>query len=133
MKKKFIPIILFAICIILIVVSSLNVVHAAPCATSGSTSSGTIGSLAGEIYGGGGTLARAGSIILGAIKWIGVAIIIGAIIAKGIKYVSVSPEGKAEIKKEMIMLAIGGILLFTFTTVLGIIETLVINSGLQNY
>lgn len=70
-------------------------------------------------------------IIVGIIKWVGVAVLIGAIMLKGIKYVTVSPDGKAEIKKDIIMLTIGAILLFSFTTLIDIVYELVQKSGLS--
>ena len=48
-----------------------------------------------------------------------------------IKYVTVSPEGKAEIKKQIIMFVIGAILLFSVTTFIDIIYDLTQKSGLN--
>lgn len=70
-------------------------------------------------------------VILGIIKYVGVAISVGAVIINGIKYVTVSPEGKAEIKKQIIMFVIGAILLFSVTTFIDIIYDLTQESGLN--
>ena len=77
-------------------------------------------------------LSGVASLTLGVIRWVGVVIMIGAIIFKGIKYVTVSPEGKAEIKKDLIMLTIGALLLFTVTKLLDIIFDMVVASGLNS-
>ena len=76
-------------------------------------------------------LAAPAKLILGIIKYVGVAICVGAIIVNGIKYVTVSPEGKAEIKKQIIMFVIGAILLFSVTTFIDIIYDLTQESGLN--
>lgn len=63
--------------------------------------------------------------IVSIIRWVGIAILIGAIMVKGIKYVTASPEGKAEIKKEIIMLVVGVILLYGITKLADIIYIIV--------
>ncbi len=82
------------------------------------------------ITGGGNPFGGAANIILGWIKWIGVAILIGAIIVKGIHYVSASPDGKAQLKKEITMLAVGAVLLFGFLLLVNIVYDLVKGAGL---
>lgn len=77
-------------------------------------------------------LAGVASLVLGVIKWVGVVILIGAIIIKGMKYVTVSPEGKAEIKKDLIMLTVGALILFTVTSLLDIIFDIVVKAGLNS-
>ena len=77
-------------------------------------------------------LSGVASLVLGVIRWVGVVIMIGAIIIKGIKYVTVSPEGKAEIKKDLIMLTVGALILFTVTTLLDIIFDMVVRAGLNS-
>lgn len=76
-------------------------------------------------------LATPAKYILGIIKYVGVAICVGAIIVNGIKYVTVSPDGKAEIKKQIIMFVVGAILLFSVTTFIDIIYDLTQKSGLN--
>ena len=58
-------------------------------------------------------------------------ILIGAVIVKGIKFVSASPDGQASIKKEIIMLVIGGGLLFLVTAILQLVIDLVSDAGLN--
>ena len=77
-------------------------------------------------------LSGVASLVLGVIRWVGVVIMIGAIIIKGIKYVTVSPEGKAEIKKDLIMLTVGALILFTVTSLLDIIFDIVVKAGLNS-
>lgn len=84
-----------------------------------------------DIYGQGASLAGVAGIIIGIIRWVGTAILIGAVIMKGIQFVSSSPDGQAKIKNEIILLVLGGILLFSFTWILEIIENAVIESGMH--
>ena len=116
MKKKYLVLIIYSIVILLVVISNLNISNAG---------------VSEQIWGDAWSLSRVGSIIVGIIKWFGVAILIGAIILKGIKFVSASPEGQASIKKELIMLAIGAVLLFIFTDILDIIYKAVVDAGLH--
>ena len=84
-----------------------------------------------EIWGQSGRLSGAGTKIVGIIQWAGLMILVGAVIVKGIKFVSASPDGQAAIKKEIFMLVIGGVLLFAITHIIRIIIDLVQKSGLQ--
>lgn len=77
-------------------------------------------------------LYKPAEIIAGVIKWGGEAILVGAIIWKGIQYVTVSPEGKAEIKKQIVMLTIGAFLLFATTELINIVLDFVRRSGLNS-
>ena len=82
---------------------------------------------AGDLYGniisgGNNKLYAPARMILGIIKWVGTAILIGRVIMKGIQYVSVSPEGK-----DMVMLVIGAVLLFGFASILDIIYDVTVN------
>ena len=61
--------------------------------------------------------------ILGIIKWAGAAIAVGMLMFIGIKYVTASPDGKAEIKKTAIIYVLGAILIFSASAILGIIRT----------
>lgn len=45
----------------------------------------------------------------------------------GIKFLTASPEGKAEIKKSAVIYVVGAILLFAATGILGIVRTLASN------
>lgn len=120
MKKKYFASSILLVSIMFIIISSVNATYAVDTA---SISSG--------IWGGASVLSNAGNLIVSAIQWIGLAILVGAVILKGIKFVSSAPDGKAEIKKEIVLLAVGAILLFTITTILNIILSLVQNAGLQ--
>ena len=69
---------------------------------------------------------KAGNIagtVLGAIKWIGVAIAIGMLMFLGIKYITSSPEGKADLKKQLGVYVLGFVLLVGATVIVGILET----------
>lgn len=116
MKKKHLKKIIFIITLLFIIISCSNFVNA---------------DLSSDIWGGAADLSNAGKSIVGIIKWVGIAVLIGAIILKGIKFVSSAPEGQASVKKELVMLTIGAVLLFTFTTVIEIIYDTVANAGLQ--
>lgn len=61
--------------------------------------------------------------ILGIIKWAGAAIAVGMLMFIGIKYVTASPDGKAEIKKTAIIYVLGAVLIFSASAILGIIQT----------
>lgn len=60
--------------------------------------------------------------ILGAIKWIGVAISIGMLMYLGIKYVTSSPDGKADLKGKLGVYILGFVLIVAATVIVGIIE-----------
>lgn len=77
-------------------------------------------------------LAGSVNIILGVIKWGGVAILIAMIIYKGIKFMTVAPEGKAQIKNELIMLVIGAFILFSVVSLVDWVYTLISNSNIND-
>lgn len=60
----------------------------------------------------------AGSDIAGIIMWFGIGISVIMLMVKGIKFILSAPEGKAEVKKELIPWAIGLVLLFTITMII---------------
>lgn len=70
-----------------------------------------------------GGIAGTVSTILGIIKWAGAAIAVGMLMFIGIKYVTASPDGKAEIKKTAIIYVLGAVLIFSASAILGIIQT----------
>ena len=118
MKSKKLALIIYVIFIMFVIISNFSIVNA--------------DNISGLIWGSETwSLANAGNYIVGIIKWFGVAILIGAIIVKGIKFVSASPDGQASIKKELVMLTIGAVLLFTFTSIIEIIYDAVVDAGLQ--
>lgn len=70
-----------------------------------------------------GGIASTVSVILAIITWAGAAIAVGMLMFIGIKYVTASPEGKAEIKKTAMYYVLGAILIFSASAILGIIRT----------
>lgn len=63
--------------------------------------------------------------ILGIVTYICYAVAVIMLLMLGIKYITASPEGKAEIKKTAIMYVIGAILVFAASAVLNIIRGLI--------
>lgn len=61
--------------------------------------------------------------ILGVAQVIGVAVAVIMLIVLAIKYISASPEGKAEIKKSAYVYIIGAVLLFGGVFILNIIQS----------
>ena len=120
MKKKQLVMILFILVLLFIVLANISTVFAAPNAIYDVLNPGM------------NPLTNAAGYILNIIRWVGVVILVGAIIVKGLKYVTSSPEGKADIKNDIIMLTVGAILLFAFTTFIDIIYDLVVKSGLKS-
>lgn len=118
MKKKFI-IILYIIGIIYLIVSNCSIVMAQDIKN--------IYNVVGDNNG----LYNAAKIVLGIIKWAGVVICIIVIMIKGIKFMTVSPEGKAKIKEELVMIVVGAIILFSFVTLIDTVYTLVQNAKLN--
>lgn len=65
--------------------------------------------------------------VLGALKWIGIAISVGMLIFMGIKYVTSSPDGKAEYKKQLGPYVVGLVLIIGASTIVGILENTIGN------
>lgn len=134
MKKKHIVMILYIMLIIFVMLSNVSFSNASNPTTTTTTAvkqeNTDLGSMYDVLQPGQNPLASGTKIVLGIIRWVGTAILIGAVIVKGIKYVTAAPDGKAEIKKDMIMLFIGALLLFGFTKLIDIIYDLVVHSGL---
>ena len=99
MKKKIKSVLIIVYAILL----NLNTVHA--------SGAGQIYNFSNNDTGG---LISAASYIAGFIVYIGIAISVGVLIIKGIKFITSSPQGKADVKKELIPWAIGLVLLLTF-------------------
>ena len=53
--------------------------------------------------------------------WVGVMIAVGMMIFLGIKYVTASPDGKADLKKQLGIYVLGLVLILAATTIVGII------------
>ena len=69
------------------------------------------------------------------VGWLFYGILIAAVIAimiKGIKFIVAAPDGKAEIKKELIPWAIGIVILLAFRTLISIVVNWVSGSGINN-
>lgn len=62
--------------------------------------------------------------ILGIIQAVGVSVAIIMLVYIGIKFIMTSPEGKADVKRELVPYLIGCILLFAGTTLIGIIANI---------
>lgn len=69
---------------------------------------------------GGYEIVSAARMIGGYIKYAALAVAVIMLMVKGIKFITSSPEGKADVKKEMMPWAIGIVLLFTISTILSI-------------
>lgn len=66
--------------------------------------------------------------ILSALMWLGVAIAVGMMIFLGIKYVTASPDGKADLKKQLGIYVLGLVFILGATTIVGIIRTAIAGS-----
>lgn len=111
MKSKIIRILLLILIIMLAVV---NVVYAAP----------------NDIYtiNGGYRLRDAGRYVAGWIRYAAIIVCVIVLMLKGIKFITSAPEGKADVKKELIPWAIGLLILFAFIPFLNWIIELVQNN-----
>ena len=65
---------------------------------------------------------EAANIILGIVQVVAVAVAVIMLIVLAVKYISASPEGKADIKKSATMYIVGAILLFASTGILEILK-----------
>lgn len=74
-----------------------------------------------------GTVNNAIGIILGVVQVVAAGVAVIMLIVLAIKYISASPEGKADIKKSAAQYVVGAILLFGATGILGIVRTFAIN------
>lgn len=119
MKKKHFTIVAILVSLLFIAISNFNYIFA-------------YSELSSNIWSGAARVSNSGiaATIINPIQWIGVAIIVGATIYKGIKFMTASPDGKAEIKKEIIMLVIGAVLVIAVGQILRIIFDLVLGADL---
>ena len=62
--------------------------------------------------------------ILGILMWVGVAIAVGMLIFLGIKYVTSSPDGKADLKKQLGIYILGFVFIVGATTIVGILANI---------
>lgn len=62
--------------------------------------------------------------VLSAMKWIGIVIAVGMLIYLGIKYVTSSPDGKADLKGKLGVYILGFVLIVAATSIVGVLESL---------
>lgn len=74
-----------------------------------------------------GTVNNAIGIVLGVVQVVAAGVAVIMLIVLAIKYISASPEGKADIKKSAAQYVIGAVLLFGATGILGIVRTFALN------
>ncbi len=63
--------------------------------------------------------------VLGALKWAGVAIAVGMLIFLGIKYVTSSPDGKANLKGQLGIYVLGFVFIVGATVIIGILQGII--------
>lgn len=73
------------------------------------------------------TVTTAINTILGVVQVVAAGVAVIMLIVLAIKYISASPEGKADIKKSAAQYVVGAILLFGATGILGIVRTFALN------
>lgn len=76
-----------------------------------------------NVFSNNGNVATLAKKILGALMWIGIAISIGMLMFLGIKYVTSSPDGKADIKGKLGVYILGFVLIVAATAIVGMLET----------
>ena len=72
----------------------------------------------------GGTFIQRAGVILGGIKYIGIALAVLGLVIIGLKYLFSSVEGKAEYKKTMVPYLIGCFMLVGVSLIIQVIETI---------
>lgn len=60
-------------------------------------------------------------VILNTLMWVGIMISVGMMIFLGIKYVTASPDGKADLKKQLGIYILGFVLIVSATTIVGML------------
>lgn len=65
---------------------------------------------------------EAANVILGIVQVVAVAVAVIMLVVLAIKYISASPEGKADIKKSATLYIVGAVLLFAATGILEILK-----------
>ncbi len=102
------------IILFVIIVNIANVVYASPSDIYNNTT--------------GNGIVSAGQYIAGWIRYGAVAIAVGVLMVKGIKFLISSPEGKADAKKEMIPWAIGVVILFSMNVIINFVAKIANNN-----
>ena len=78
------------------------------------------------------TVQTAINTILGIVQIVAAGVAVIMLIVLAIKYISASPEGKADVKKTAVQYVVGAVLLFGASGILGIVRTFakdVVNTG----
>ena len=109
MKKNILKIVLI---IFILMFNIVNIVYAASYQPYGSYK------LYNGYASGGYEIVSVAKTIGGYIKYAAIVVAVIMLMVKGIKFITSSPEGKADAKKEMIPWAIGVVLLFTLSLIL---------------
>ncbi len=113
MKKSFLKISVIIFTIMFVLINMTNVSYGGNDSTKNNNQEQQRG-IRDDLYGSPNTtLTTAASKIAGVIEYIALAFAVGMLILKGIKFVTSSPDGKADVKKELIPWSIGVVLLFT--------------------
>lgn len=113
MKKSFLKISVIIFTIMFVLINMTNVSYGGNDSTKNNNQAQQRG-IRDDLYGSPNTtLTTAASKIAGVIEYIALAFAVGMLILKGIKFVTSSPDGKADVKKELIPWSIGVVLLFT--------------------
>lgn len=117
MKKKTVKIISTIMLVTMILFSISNLVLAAttgdpldPSQMQGQTSNAST------------KVQEVANIILGIVQVVAVAVAVIMLIVLAVKYISASPEGKADIKKSATLYIVGAVLLFASTAILGVLK-----------
>ena len=107
-RKKVIKFLIVILYIIAIVLSVATIVHAnAPIVNlSSKTDSAILGK---------------GKKIIGVMTYICYGFAVGIIAYSGVQFMIAAPEGKADVKKKSIYLAVGGVILFSVTSIVKIV------------
>lgn len=117
MKKSFLKISVIIFTIMFVLINMTNVSYGGNDSTKNNNQAQQSDESKGirdDLYGSPNTtLTTAASKIAGVIEYIALAFAVGMLILKGIKFVTSSPDGKADVKKELIPWSIGVVLLFT--------------------
>ena len=77
---------------------------------------------------GGNGILNAGALVAGYIKYFAIAVAVIMVMYMGIKFITAAREGKAEVKKQIIVMFIGMVILFFMVAVFNWIQTLTNNS-----
>lgn len=119
MKKSFLKISVIIFTIMFVLINMTNVSYGGNASTQNNNQAQQIEEpklegIREDLYGSSNTtLTTAASKIASVIEYIALAFAVGMLILKGIKFVTSSPDGKADLKKELIPWTIGVVLLFT--------------------